>query len=100
MNMRRDIRAIDVSEGVRKDVSRIEELWADALEKSGGPFLMGRFSNVDAMYAPVVNRFHVYELARKDGSQAYMQLMMGLAAYNEWAEAAESEPWVVEEEEV
>jgi len=55
MNMRRELWAIEISDQTRKDVARIEILWADCLEKSGGPFLFGEFCNADAMFAPVVN---------------------------------------------
>jgi len=60
MNMRREHAAIDVSPGVRRDVSRIETLWDACLQKSGGPFLYGDFCNADAMFAPVVNRLQIY----------------------------------------
>jgi glutathione S-transferase len=63
MNFARDVRAIDVSDGVRKDVARIEQIWSQCLEASGGPFLFGEFSNADAMYAPVVNRLEIYALS-------------------------------------
>jgi glutathione S-transferase len=38
---------------VRADVARIEQMWADALQASGGPFLFGTFSAADAYFAPV-----------------------------------------------
>ncbi|MEM7426013.1 MAG: glutathione S-transferase family protein [Pseudomonadota bacterium] len=100
MNMRRDVREIDVSEALRKDVARIEAIWAECLEASGGPFLFGTFSNADAMYAPVVNRFRVYALSESDVAASYSEQIMGLSAWQAWHEASVEEPWVVEEEEV
>ncbi len=100
MNMRREVRAIKVSDAVRKDVARIEAIWAECLETSGGPFLFGSFGNADAMYAPVVNRLRIYELSESDTVKAYSEAMMGLPAWQEWLEASLGEPWVVEEEEV
>ena len=42
------------SSGLNKDISRIDALWQQGLEKFGGPFLAGdTFTAVDAMYAPV-----------------------------------------------
>lgn len=100
MNMRRKVGAIAVSDAVRADVARIETIWAECLEVSGGPFLFGGFSNADAMYAPVVNRFEVYELGGAAHVEAYSQTMKDLPAWQAWDAAARAEPWVVEEEEV
>ena len=63
-NFRRAPSAIALSEPVRADVARIEAAWRHARETFGkaGPFLFGRFSAADAMFAPVVNRFHIYEV--------------------------------------
>ena len=63
MNMARKPGAIEVSDGVRSDVARIEQIWSECLENSGGPFLFGEFCNADAMYAPVVNRMEKYLLS-------------------------------------
>ncbi len=100
MNMRRKIGEIAVSDAVRADVARIETIWVECLEASGGPFLFGSFSNADAMYAPVVNRFEVYALSSAPHVEAYSRAMKALPAWQEWDEAARAEPWVVEEEEV
>ena len=100
MNMRRPVSALSVNDAVKKDVDRIVEVWRDALDASGGPFLFGGFSNADAMYAPVVNRFHVYELTGDTGARSYMNTMMSLESWRVWETAARDEPWVVEEEEV
>ena len=47
---------------VRADVARIEAAWAECLHLSGGPFLCGAFSAVDAYFAPVVMRLKYYGL--------------------------------------
>lgn len=100
MNMRRAPAVINVSDAVRGDVARIEKLWAACLERSGGPFLFGRFTNADAMYAPVVNRLEIYELSDHPAVLAYRQAMQGLDAWREWDEAARAEPWTVPADEV
>ncbi len=98
MNMRRPVRAIPVSDAVRADVERIETIWASArqLYGRGGAFLFGDFSAADAMYAPVVNRLHVYHLARQDASRDYMAAMMALPAWTQWVEGARAEPWFID----
>ena len=63
-NFRRPVRKIALTEAVEADVARIEAAWAHARKTFGkaGPFLFGRFSAADAMYAPVVNRLHIYDV--------------------------------------
>ena len=100
MNMRRPVAALEVDESVKGDVDRIEELCKSALDASGGPFLFGRFGNADAMYAPVVNRLHIYELSDDSNARSYMKTMMALESWKIWEAAARQEPWVVDEEEV
>lgn len=99
MNMRRKIGRISVSDGVRRDVGRIEHMWGECLDHSGGPFLFGKFTNADAMYAPVVNRIEIYELSQADSVKAYTSAMKALPAWKEWAEAGKSEPWIVDYDE-
>ena len=99
MNMRRERRAIDLPDGVTDDVARIETIWKDALARSGGPYLYGAFSAADAMYAPVVNRFDIYQLTSDPEVLAYMQRMQAHPAWLTWREAALAEPWIVPEDE-
>jgi len=99
MNMRRTPATVDLSDGVRKDVARIETIWKTALARSGGPFLFGAFSAADAMYAPVVNRFGAYRLTTDETVLAYMARMKAHPAWQTWEVAARAEPWIVPEDE-
>ncbi len=99
MNMRREPGAIALSAQTRRDIVRIEKLWAQCLEQSGGPFLFGAFGIADAMFAPVVNRFEVYCLSEDATARTYMTHMKGLPAWKEWELAGRAEPWIVEEDE-
>jgi glutathione S-transferase len=82
---------------VMADVRRIDALWTDCRARFGGngPFLFGAFGAADAMYAPVVSRFHSYGLSVGPGAHAYMDAVMALPAWREWGEAALNEPWVM-----
>lgn len=95
MNLRREVRAINVSDVTRRDVARIEQVWADCLEKYGGPFLFGGFTNADAMYAPVVNRLEKYDLSDHEAVLAYRKAMKSHPAWIEWETAALEETWIV-----
>ena len=100
MNISRAKTALDVAEDVRADVARIETIWRQALAQSGGPFLFGAFTAADAMYAPVVNRFDVYDLVADPETLGYMNRVKAHPAFLKWEEAARAEPWVVIEDEI
>lgn len=72
------------------DVARVLEVWNDCRHRfgAGGPFLFGRFSVADAMYAPVVTRFDTYSVAVDTVSAAYMAAVRELPAMAEWTAAA------------
>ena len=97
-NFRREVRAIPLSDEVRADVARIEAAFAAAREAFGkaGPFLFGRFSAADAMFAPVVNRLHVYDIPVAKPTRAYMEAIMALPAWKAWIAGAEAEPWRID----
>lgn len=98
MNIRIEPKAISHSDEVLADAARIEELWAECLTRNleGGPFLFGAFGNIDAMFAPVVNRLHVYKVPVSQASRLYMDAVMALPAWQDWAAAAREEPWEYE----
>ncbi len=97
-NFRRAPKAIPLSEAVTSDVARIEAAWAHAREAfgEGGPFLFGRFCAADAMFAPIVNRFHAYAVPVTAPTRAYMDAVMALPAWKAWIAEAEAEPWRIE----
>jgi glutathione S-transferase len=97
-NFRRPVRKLELTEAVEADVARIEEAWAHARRTYGkaGPFLFGRFSAADAMFAPVVNRLHVYDVKVKKATRDYMNAVMALPAWKAWINDAEAEEWRIE----
>ena len=101
MNMRRPRRRLEISAAASEDARRIDEMWQDCRANYGaaGPFLFGAFSAADAMYAPVVNRFDVYDLPVSRPAKAYMEVVKALPAYREWEEAGRQEDWVIPHDE-
>jgi glutathione S-transferase len=76
-------------------VRRIVAIWQDCRSRhgAGGPFLFGRLSGADAMYAPVASRFRTYlpDLAPygDDGTaQAYVEAIFSLPEMAEWEQGA------------
>ena len=102
MNMRRPPRRRELTPEVEQDVRRIEAMWHDCRARfaKGGSFLFGAACAADAMYAPVVSRFHTYDIAVADDTRAYMQAVIGLPAWREWVEGAHRESWVLPRAEV
>jgi len=102
MNVRRPVKSRPLDDGAKGDVARIETIWNECRAQFGasGPFLYGRFSAADAMYAPVVWRFHTYAVGVSAATRTYMDAVLALPASREWHEAGRGEPWVLEHDEV
>jgi len=82
-----------LSPQARADVDRIQAIWCDARTRFGGnkPFLFGRFSNADAMFAPVATRFRTYQIDLDPICRAYMHAVLTLPSMIDWYRAAANE---------
>ena len=102
MNVARPVRPRVLDDGAAADVARIEALWTECRVKygAGGAFLFGPFGAADAMYAPVVSRFHTYAVDVSAAARTYTDAVMALPAWSEWRDAARREPWVLPHDEV
>jgi glutathione S-transferase len=102
MNVARPVKVRPLDAGAAKDVARIDAIWSECRSKfgTGGPFLFGSFGAADAMFAPVVWRFHTYAVEVSSTALGYMHAMMSLPAWKEWRDAALRETWVLPEDEV
>ncbi len=83
----------DLSPEVADDVARIQAIWRDSRSRfgAGGPFLFGRFGNVDAMYAPVATRFRTYGVALDAVCRDYADAVLALPAMVAWCGDAAGE---------
>jgi glutathione S-transferase len=83
---------------VAGEIERIQRSWGDARAKyvAGGPFLFGRFSIADAMYAPVVLRFRTYAVQLNPVCREYADTILALPAMQQWLADAEAETEVIE----
>lgn len=82
-----------LSDEGRADVERILDIWRGSRREFGadGPFLFGRFSIADAMFAPVVTRFTTYRWPVDAEVQAYMDAIWALSGMQEWRALAVEE---------
>ncbi len=79
------------------DIARIVTLWHDCLGASGGPFLFGKRTMADAMYAPVVTRLRTYDVKLDPVSDGYCETILALPEMVQWIAAANEEPEEIDE---
>jgi glutathione S-transferase len=99
MNVRKHFPPRPMSDEAKAEVARIMELWAQARARhgDGGPYLFGTFGAVDIMFAPVVTRFVTYSIPLPRFAAAYAEAILSHPWMQEWIEAAQEEPWVIEQ---
>ena len=100
MNIKARHKQFKIFSGARPDVQRIKEIWTDCLQTYKGPFLFGKPTVADAMYAPVCTRFRTYAVELEPPLQAYCDTIFDWAPMQEWCAAALVEPDEVVELEV
>jgi glutathione S-transferase len=100
MNLKRHHPGFKVWAGALADIERIVTIWRDCFATHGGPYLFGRLSMADAMYAPVVTRFLTYDVALDADCAAYCRRILEWPLMAEWVEAARQEPEDIPELEV
>ena len=82
-----------MSEGLRRNVERVRELFESGLERFGGPWLAGSaFSAIDAFYAPVAFRIRTYGLDVGQG-QRWVDHVLAHPAMQQWEAEALDEDW-------
>jgi glutathione S-transferase len=82
-----------MSEGLRRNVTRLREIFEEGLTRFGGPWLAGSaFTAADAFYAPVAFRIRTYGLDVGNG-QAWVDHVLAHPAMRQWEAEALAEPW-------
>jgi glutathione S-transferase len=83
-----------IDDALKRDLGRLEELWADGIGRFGGPFLTGtRFCAADAFFAPVAFRLQTYEPPIGAAARRYAAQLLALPSMQEWYTAALAETW-------
>jgi glutathione S-transferase len=98
MNLHRPVKPVALSDDARANIARVQQIWGQCREQYGksGPFLFGAFGGADAMFAPVVYRFHTYAIEVTPPVADYMKTMMAEPAMQEWTRAGLAETLVIE----
>ena len=102
MNCRRRLAGFRAPDAAADDIRRICQIWRWCRETWGrdGPFLFGEFCIADAMYAPVVSRFHTYGVRLEPSERAYVDAIWALQAVQQWMREAADESEVIHNAEV
>jgi glutathione S-transferase len=82
------------SAATRREIARIFEIWLDALDRSGGPFLFGPFGIADATYFPVRTRFRTYGVDVPEALGPYVRALDALPAVRALEQMARTAPAV------
>ncbi|KAI9232666.1 MAG: hypothetical protein BYD32DRAFT_154665 [Podila humilis] len=94
---------------VEKNLIRISAIWEELRSKAAQNketdkgYLFGRFTALDAMYAPLHHRLNGYSLQDKiqgKHAQAYTQHMLNSPEMQEWTKASKLEPWIIPSDEL
>jgi glutathione S-transferase len=101
MNMRRTPDAYRWDAAADADIARIQAMWRELRTQHGmgGPFLCGKFSIVDAMFAPVVSRFESYGVPMDDDTRAFADAIRNLDGWKAWRAAGDVEVEYLEDTE-
>lgn len=97
MNCRRAPGPKTLPEAALKGAARINRIWEDNRSRwaAAGPWLFGRFTIVDAVYAPVALRFRTYALDAGPAAKAYVDTVLSDPSVVEWIEAGKREAEII-----
>lgn len=76
----------------RRQLDRLFEIWDTCLQRSGGPYLFGHFSNADCMYFPMFTRLLTYGVKLDATALRYGSALLHNPAVIDLIELARSAP--------
>lgn len=100
MNLKGHFPSFKVWTRAQADIDRITAIWRECLSTWDGPYLYGKRTMADAMYAPVVTRFRTYGVGLDRQCEAYCDTILAMPEMSEWIAAAKLEPEDIDELEV
>lgn len=102
MNIRASGRRVSMTDDLQEDIQRVQQVCRQLREKHHklGPWLTGRFSIVDAMYAPVMFRFKTYQVPVCELLEEYMVGLFENENLKQWIADSHGEEETIDEAEV
>ncbi|MGF1776399.1 glutathione S-transferase family protein [Vibrio nomapromontoriensis] len=92
-------RKVSLSSDARKDIARIEQIWAQQMSQYPNQWLFGEWSIADAMFAPIALRFATYQIPLSEQATQYQRTVLNSPAIKQWLIQALEETEIVEEDE-
>ena len=88
-NLSHDAPLNPVPPEVKVDIERMLALWAEcrAVATESGPYLFGRVSLADAVFAPIAVRLRTYQVKLPDADEAYVEAVYQWPAFKAWQKA-------------
>ena len=86
MQLRGQYQSFAVSDGVKRDLDRLQELWTHARSRFGGSgaWLFGDYCLADVFFTPVAARIAGYGLSVGDEANAYVSALLEDQAFRRW----------------
>ncbi len=102
MNIRKHFPDYPIDDEVKADMQRIFALWGYCKQNAAieGPWLMGEFSGVDAMFAPVVMRLIGYDVKLTGFAAEYADHVLNNQYMQAWIAAGKQETQIIKFDEI
>lgn len=81
----------EISDSVKEDINRIEQIIETRLIKSKGQWLFGHYCAADIMFAPIATRFATYGIRTTSIVEKYLERLLALPQVEEWSTMGEKE---------
>lgn len=97
MNLAAHYQTPEIGDALARDIARVETIWGETRDKhgSGGPYLFGRFTAADAMFAPVATRLDTFQIPVRPETREYIDTILADPAFVAWRDAALKETWTI-----
>ena len=90
-----------IDNNTTSEIQHIQHLWKQCLESQPvNSWLFGEFSVADAMFVPIVFRFHTYQIQLEDRVQQYVQFVLENENIKDWLQKSRSEVEVIDDSEI
>ena len=97
-NCRNRRAGVEPSPAVQAEIDRVVNLWTRCRQTArdgAGPWLFGRFSGADAMFAPVALRFHTYGILLPEAAKTYVATVYQDVHVQAWIQGARTETGIL-----
>lgn len=95
----RALRQVTLSDTAQRELKRIDDIWAQQMTVFPNGWLLGEWSILDAMFAPVALRVKTYQLPLSPLAKQYQQQVLASPEIQTWLAQASEETDIVEEDE-